>query len=214
MTSEKKLSFRHAVPVAAALAPFLFVAGAHAEAVPAPAVPDAPLVTTFADLCVPARGDLEGTRAALEAAGWAEATGDEAPELFGVTAALDIEAINVRGENGTQEYTLYANADSPFFVLLIEVAREGATLVTCQLLDLDAEESVDAEALSEWLGADPNGVIEQPERVMAHIWDFSTTLPMTSITQLFIPDGSPENAITGFTGDSLSLSQFVGSQPE
>jgi len=173
-----------------------------------------PLVATFTSVCVPASGDIEATRALLGDAGWVTATGEEATELPGLMAALDVAGLDVQGQGGTYEDETYAHPGQPYFVTLSVVSREGMSLLSCQVYDLDATEAISQELLSDWLGADPNGELDQPGLVTAQIWDFAPEFPMQSLSHMFIPVGSRQNADTGFTGEMLSLSRFMQTPAE
>ncbi|WP_127144236.1 hypothetical protein [Pelagibacterium montanilacus] len=200
--------------LASALVGLLATGAALAEDGPEPSVPDGPrFVALYAEACFPERFSFDATLAHAQSIGWtdrdlvlfdpytrlmeASRQGYEAEIADGFEAEMRIAGLWRKDEGRT------------YVFVVTEVLSEHIDLVGCYVYDFDATAPIDPAFVTDLLGQpiayrtdgdDP--LFAQPEsEIVSVVWGPPPDYPRMLDTYLtFLPEGSPHEAVTGFSG--------------
>lgn len=191
---------------------------------PAQAAPEpyaTAFVSAFADACLPGRLSYEGTQAAAVASGWVETPRSADPELETILEFADAEA-QAPELQGTFAYRVFSRpiggADHFLVVsrssFVIDPDEEPANpwvLIGCYLYNLRATAPINPAPVSDLLGV-PVANAAVDETMTGYVWGPPCPMPRTGDTYMtFVPEGSPHEARTGFSGLVL---KFSTSEPD
>ncbi len=179
-------------------------------AVPA-AAQDAPypareVLNAFRDGCGKIE-DQSAASASLSAAGWQVVDMATAPAQLTefTTFARDAGGRAVAAQGGTMsEMEVFEKtvAGERLFSILSEVRIDGARVSACRLFDFGETRKIDVATAQQWLGREPNKVIDQEEVSVAD-WEPGTLPGHDSFQLFFVPTDSPIKQIFKFDGVAL-----------
>ncbi len=170
-------------------------------------------LAAFEEACLNGHRDPGARRAVIDAVGWRPVVDDADPNLARVMAASREAMVGAEQEDGsTGTIAAYARrlASGEAYLVTTELDMPaGATwkidLLGCYLYDFAAEARLDPLLITSRFDERPSEVVDQPEVIVAHVWNIEKIEGVWELRSTFIPSGSPAAAVTGFTGLALSL---------
>jgi hypothetical protein len=157
----------------------------------------------FRSACIPYRESYEATWLRAKQDGWTEVEADDHAELEATIAIL-------KEQNDAQGLAIVTpfrkQVDGSLLHLVVASFPQELSLVTgCLLFDFDGVEQIDPNSISEWLNAAPDEIVGAPGEGGAETWRDVESIPDAAIKNVFIPDGSPAIAHSGFSGIMLRI---------
>ncbi|RST88258.1 hypothetical protein EJC49_00725 [Aquibium carbonis] len=181
---------------------------------------DVAFVKAFADACVPQRMSYPGTVDTARAAGWRDAERTANAELDALMAKSEAEAEDPELQ-GTFEYTIFSRPvlEQDHYLVVSRasfiIGDEDDPLnpwvyIGCYLYNFDAKAPIGPGQVSALLEK-PVGNRHLDDTLTSYVWGPPCPMPRTGDTYLtFVPEGSPHQAATGFSGLVL---KFETSEP-
>lgn len=170
----------------------------------------AALLTAFQESCVPGARYYDKTTETIQATGWTKAEETANPELESMMKTVREQ---MQPEEGMElsGLDLYQKevGGRPVYGLVIEITAGEFKLVSCYVYDFDATEDVSENALNDWLGMPATEVTDQPGLITSRGWQNAPNLQSVEVRTNFIPEGSPGQGMTGFSGIGLSVTGFT-----
>lgn len=178
-------------------------------------------VKAFADACVPRRMSYPGTLETARGAGWRDAERTANAELDALMAKSE-EAANDPELKGTFEYTILTKplldqehylvvSRSTFIIGEEDDPLNPWTYIGCYLYNFDASAPIGPGQVSALLEK-PVSNRHSDETLTSYVWGPPCPMPRTGDTYLsFVPEGSPHEVATGFSGLVL---RFETSEPD
>jgi hypothetical protein len=183
----------------------------------APSAYDVEFISQFADACVATRTGFADNRAAAEAAGWTDAPPAANPELGAIIGFSNQAAADIKANNGTFDFAVYArpiDGITHYLILSDALIGYGAgrqNIVGCYMYNFDAASAPDPEAVSALLGATPTAS-QIDQDISSWQWNRPAKLDRALDVYLnFVPDESQYKSQYGFSGLVLQINTGIPS---
>ena len=167
-----------------------------------------PRIEAFRDACIADRQDYAALKQRALAEGWTPAR----PGMDAELDALLAESATVEldpGMSAMLETYLKTVAGGEAFLVLTYFESEQANLVSCYVYDFTATEPIAPDAISDWLGAPPSDVVDQPSVIIGYTWGTPERLPGTwDVYLAFLPEGGAASVMTGFSGLLIKITSI------
>lgn len=182
---------------------------------------DVAFVKAFADACVPQRMSYPGTVETARAAGWRDAVRSANAELDAIMARSEEEANDPELKStfdykiltraiGEQDHYLVVSR-ATFIIGEEDNPLNPWTYIGCYLYNFDATAPIGPGQVSALLQK-PVSNRHSDETLTSYVWGPPCPMPRTGDTYLtFVPEGSPHQPATGFSGLVL---KFETSEPD
>lgn len=167
-----------------------------------------PRIDAFRETCIADRQDYDALKEHALAEGWAPAGAGvdaELDALLAESATIELDP----GMSAMLESYLKTVAGGDTYLVLTYFESEQANLVSCYVYDFTATAPIAPDAITDWLGAPPSDVVDQPSVIIGYTWSAPERLPGTwDVFLTFLPEGGPASAMTGFSGLLIKITSI------